>query len=372
MRYVNLLPGDVAPSFIQKTTVNPRYVFDVAAGRYLVLCFFGSASNETMRSMIAEVGSWTHIFDDTFATFFGVTIDPSDETMARLPTNAPIHRNVLDFDLSVSKAYGAASLESEAGKKSVTLRRQWVIIDPAMRVLKTIQIDPEIDHLGELKSFLEAQPRPGIINGIEVQAPVLYLANIFEPELCERLIDCYRTNGGKESGFMREIDGKTVAQFDYSHKRRRDFTIEDDALIQTLQGRVHRRLVPQIQKAFQFNATRMERYIVACYSEADGGHFRPHRDNTTKGTAHRRFAVSINLNSEFEGGEISFPEYGPRRFKPPPGGAVVFSCSLLHTVSKVTGGQRFAFLPFLYDDAAAEIRRQNNAFLDPSVGQYKA
>jgi hypothetical protein len=86
----------------------------------------------------------------------------------------------------------------------------------------------------------------------------------------------------------------------------------------------------------------MERFLVGCYRAEDSGHFAPHRDNTTKGTAHRRFAASVNLNSDFDGGEVSFPEYNPRGFKPPPGGAVVFSCSLLHSVSKVTRGQRYA------------------------------
>jgi predicted 2-oxoglutarate/Fe(II)-dependent dioxygenase YbiX len=122
----------------------------------------------------------------------------------------------------------------------------------------------------------------------------------------------------------------------------------------------------------QFQVTRMERYIVSCYAAEDGGHFRAHRDNTTKGTAHRRFAVSINLNGDFDGGEVSFPEYGPRSFKAPPGGAVVFSCSLLHAVSQVTRGRRYAFLPFLYDDAAARIREENNRFLDEKVGAYKS
>jgi predicted 2-oxoglutarate/Fe(II)-dependent dioxygenase YbiX len=111
----------------------------------------------------------------------------------------------------------------------------------------------------------------------------------------------------------------------------------------------------------------MERYIVACYAAEHGGHFRAHRDNTTKGTAHRRFAASINLNDDFDGGEISFPEYGPRSFKPPVGGAVVFSCSLLHTVSRMTRGRRYAFLPFLYDEDAAKIRQANSAFLSEDV-----
>jgi Uncharacterized iron-regulated protein len=171
---------------------------------------------------------------------------------------------------------------------------------------------------------------------------------------------------------MREIDGRTVLVNDASHKKRKDYTVEDPALIRQIQSRILRRIVPEIQKVHQFKVTRMERYIVSCYAAEDGGHFRAHRDNTTRGTAHRRFAVSINLNDAFEGGEVSFPEYGPRSFKAPPGGAVVFSCSLLHAVSRVTSGRRYAFLPFVYDDAAAKVREANNAFLGDGMGTYKA
>jgi predicted 2-oxoglutarate/Fe(II)-dependent dioxygenase YbiX len=138
-----------------------------------------------------------------------------------------------------------------------------------------------------------------------------------------------------------------------------------------LQTKIHKRVVPQIAKVHQFTVTRMERYIVGCYDSASGGHFRAHRDNTTKGTAHRRFALSVNLNDDFDGGEVSFPEYGPRSFKAPAGGGVVFSCSLMHAVSPVKRGQRYAFLPFLYDDEAAKIREANNQFLGENVGSYR-
>lgn len=37
----------------------------------------------------------------------------------------------------------------------------------------------------------------------------------------------------------------------------------------------------------------------------------------------------------------------------------------------VTVAGRYAFLPFLYDEAAARIRAANTQFLDPSVGTYK-
>ena len=85
--------------------------------------------------------------------------------------------------------------------------------------------------------------------------------------------------------------------------------------------------------------TRIERDLVARYDSETGGHFGPHRDDTGIAIAHRRFAVSINLNADFEGGEISFPEYSPRTFKAAPGTAIVFSASILHQVSRVTRGR---------------------------------
>jgi predicted 2-oxoglutarate/Fe(II)-dependent dioxygenase YbiX len=139
-----------------------------------------------------------------------------------------------------------------------------------------------------------------------------------------------------------------------------------------MHARIQRRVNPEIMKVHCFMPTRMERNIVCCYAAEDGAHFRPHRDNTTKGTAHRRFAVSINLNNDFEGGELSFPEYGSRSFKAPVGTAVVFSGSLLHAVSKVMRGRRYAFLPFLYDEAAAKLREKNAKFLDGEGSNYRA
>jgi predicted 2-oxoglutarate/Fe(II)-dependent dioxygenase YbiX len=109
----------------------------------------------------------------------------------------------------------------------------------------------------------------------------------------------------------------------------------------------------------------MERYLVGCYDASEGGHFRAHRDNTTKGTAHRRFAISLFLNSgEYDGGLLRFPEFGPGLYTAPPGGAVVFSCGLLHEAMPVTRGQRYMFLPFLYDEQARRIRQENQAYLD--------
>ena len=209
--------------------------------------------------------------------------------------------------------------------------------------------------LGDLSRL--TRPNPGFAP--TSPAPILTLAHVFEPELCAHLIDCFEHAGGKDSGFMQDVSGRSVENFDNSWKRRRDFHLTDPALIANLRARIGRRICPEIKKAFQMRPTRIERDLVACYDAETGGHFGPHRDDTGIAIAHRRFAVSINLNADFEGGEISFPEYSPRTFKAAPGTAVVFSASILHQVSRVTRGRRYVFLTFLFDEEAERVRQVN-------------
>lgn len=368
--YANFEAGDPAPWFHQRNTSNPRYAFSSVGGRYVLMCFFGSAADPVAQNALAAVKAHRGLFDDMRACFFGVSLDPEDESSGRVKEGLPGLRHFWDFDGLVSRLYGALPLDTTITKPM--LRRFWILLDPTLRVLKVFPLLPDGSNLATIFSVIEALPPPERFAGVELMAPVLYLPNVFEPDFCQHLIQLYEARGGTESGVMREIDGVTKGVNDHSFKRRSDITVEDEALKRQIQARVIKRINPEILKVHNFAATRMERYIVGCYTAEEGGHFRPHRDNVTKGTAHRRFAVTINLNNDFDGGELYFPEYGPRSFKPPVGGAVVFGCALLHAVTEVTRGRRYAFLPFLYDDAAAAIRETNNPFLDKSLGEYIA
>jgi predicted 2-oxoglutarate/Fe(II)-dependent dioxygenase YbiX/peroxiredoxin len=365
----NLLPGDPAPWFKQRSTSSPNYAFDIAAGRYVVMCFFGTARDSAGQMAITTVQANRDLFDDVKACFFGVSIDEQDQETGRVSAMLPGLRYFWDLDFSVSQLYGALPTNVKPGNP-VPPRRFWMALDPMLRVRAVFPFKDDGSDRNEVMAYVRALPPVELFAGLEIPAPVLIIPNVFEPELCRHLIKLYEQHGGEESGFMREVNGKTMGIHDPNHKKRKDYVIDDSELIQDIQGRIVRRINPEIEKVHFFRPTRMERYIVSCYAAEDGGHFRAHRDNTTKGTAHRRFAVSINLNNDFDGGELRFPEYGPRSYKAPPGGAVVFSCPLLHSVSMVTRGRRYAFLPFLYDDAAARIRERNNTFLDESVGRY--
>ena len=368
--YRSLQVGDPAPWFKQNCTSNPQFNFDTVAGRYIVLCFYGTASDEVGRKALASVeGEMRNLFNDEKIALFGVSVDPGDASEGRAREFIPGIRHFWDFDGKVSRLYGAAPVD---GTGSVALRRFWIVLNPTLRIRAIFPFREDGSDREAVAAYLRDLPPVGQFAGFEIPAPVLVIPDVFEPGFCRHLIGLYEQNGGEESGFMREIDGKTVPAHDPSHKRRKDFTITDPNLIRQVQNRIIRRVNPEIEKVHFFTPTRMERYIVSCYAAEDGGHFRAHRDNTTSGTAHRRFAVSINLNADFEGGEVSFPEYGPRSYKAPPGGAVVFTTPMLHAVSKVTSGRRYAFLPFLYDEAAAKVREANNAHLGEGVSNYKA
>jgi len=354
----HLLPGDPAPTFRAPSNINPNFDFGTAAGRYIVLSFLGPLAGGAKARFDAFL-SGAAVFTNPDCYFFGVVGGKRADAEPALTQQRPGMDMFWD-DGAIARAYGAFEPLS-------------FLIGLDLRVLAVVKQPDPAQHAAALFELLKRLPQIGAHRPGGPQAPVLLLPSVFEPALCRRLIEGYESGGGEESGFMREQDGKTVLVIDHQHKRRSDWTISDETLRNTARQRIQRRIVPEIEKAFQFKITRMERYIVACYDAAVEGHFRAHRDNTTKGTAHRRFAVTINLNSdEYEGGELMFPEYGRTTFKPPVGGAVVFSCSLLHQALPVTKGKRYAFLPFLYDDAAAKIREANNAYLGDNVAQYKS
>lgn len=353
--WVRLAPGDRAPAFSGLTQSGTSFRFDVVAGRWLVLGFFCSCSEGGSLDALRQMNAATDVFDNTRAALFAVSHDREDglEELARQSRFIAF----MDHDRAIARLYGSAPQTPGEGAG----RRFWVIVDPALMIRRVIPMRADGSDAEEVLAWLRDAPPPETHMGFETPAPILVLPHVFEPAFCDHLVQLYRENGGIASGVMRDQDGRTVPVMDASFKSRRDFVIQDKKLIGTLQNRILRRVVPEIARVHYFNCTRMERYIVSCYAAEEGGHFSPHRDNTTIATAHRRYAISINLNEDFEGGEVSFPEYGARSYKAPKGGAVIFSCSMLHAVSKVTQGERFAFLPFLYDEAAAAIREQNAA-----------
>lgn len=181
-------------------------------------------------------------------------------------------------------------------------------------------------------------------------APVLTVPNILTREDCRAIVARWHGMGHEPGKVTSRVEGERVNRVYEDLKKRRDHHLSDPEVRKPLMAMIARRLGPELTKAFCFGSFRFDRVLIACYDAERGDFFKRHRDNTTPTTQGRRFALTINLNSdEYEGGELLFPEYGDYRYKPPTGAAVLFSSSLLHEALPVTRGQRFALLSFLLD-----------------------
>jgi predicted 2-oxoglutarate/Fe(II)-dependent dioxygenase YbiX len=220
-----------------------------------------------------------------------------------------------------------------------------VVLDPNLRVVGVVLGDRLAE---QVVALLDGALHRGPAVQVVTPAPVLLLPRVLSAAYCERLIRVWEQEGGVDTGVAR-ASGDVL---DASYKRRRDHTVSDPRLLRELSSMVGRRVLPEVHRAFAFRATRFEGFKIACYNSVTGGFFRPHRDNLTPSTTHRVFALTLNLNDGYDGGQLRFPEYGNQLYRPDPGAALVFSCAHLHEVLDVTAGQRYVLLSFLYGEPA--------------------
>ena len=194
---------------------------------------------------------------------------------------------------------------------------------------------------------------------VRAQAPALMIPDVLEPALCAALMDYWQT-GDKMVNAVAS-PGRGAAVQSTGAKRRTDVLIEDPGLAAALRTRLVARVLPAVEKAFCFKIAEYQTPRVGCYDAADAGAFQRHRDNMTPYTRLRRFAMTLNLNTgQYEGGALWFPEFGRQLYEPEAGGAVVFSCSLLHEALPVIAGRRFGVFIFFFDaDAAAQDRMES-------------
>ncbi|PWC30369.1 2OG-Fe(II) oxygenase family protein [Teichococcus aestuarii] len=210
---------------------------------------------------------------------------------------------------------------------------------------------------GALEAALEALPRPAAAPPVIRRggAPVLLVPGVLEPALIAALL-AHWEKGEKSHDRVASTTGQGAAA---GIKRRTDVWLDDRALYATFRQRLERRVLPELWRAFRFRAASFEAPRLGCYDAANAGGFGAHRDNRTPFTAHRRFAMSLNLNSgEYQGGALRFPEFGPDLYEPEAGGAALFCCDLLHEAQPVTQGRRFALFTFLTDAAGAEQEKR--------------
>jgi cephalosporin hydroxylase/predicted 2-oxoglutarate/Fe(II)-dependent dioxygenase YbiX/peroxiredoxin len=348
--------GDPVPWFGAPTLDGGSFNLQVAAGRWIVLAFLGAdgaAKQDALDALFRDVR-----FNEDHVIFCGIVRAPQSALGAFAGRTGEAVSFVADPDGAISRSLGAAD------------QPRLLVLDPMLRAIANIAWDAGGGAIKAACELINSLPDVDGAAGVPLTAPVLTVPRVLDFPLCETLIRVFNEIGGEDSGFLLDVDGKTTRLIDHRLKHRSDLVVVHPVLREAMRSQVVRRLVPAIERFFQYKVTRLDRYIVSCYDSAVGGHFHRHRDNDNVGAQHRRFAVTINLNKDFEGGDLVFPEFGRRAYRAPMGGAVVFSCGALHQVTPVAAGRRYAFVAFLYGEEDAALREANNARLHGTAAHY--
>jgi peroxiredoxin len=334
-----LLAGDIAPDCVLPdlagATVN--LLDDAIAGNPIVLLFCPKFSS-SVREALAWVKTNLSLFQSAGARLFAVTEAPGDVAAGQeipFPT-------LLDAGGAVFRAFSANRYDAPTT----------VVLRPNHHVAAIFNgaAQAQVQNALSVVEKLAAAKKPLAMG---MHPPVLIIPEVLSQEDCKRLIEIFETRG------QRFVDpGPGIDRFGADYKMRIPEHMREDRIDHwifdkdTMAFLAHRlqRVWPEIRKAFQYRVTKQEALRIACYQGSRGGFLHGHRDDVPP-TTYRRFAMSINLNTEeFEGGELRFPEFGDQRYRPENGMAIVFSSSLLHEALHVTAGRRLVVLAFLFGE----------------------
>ena len=339
--------GDRIPNFSLKDQQGKNFEFYTKVSGGSIVLVFIDCDDQRNASLLRGLNERLPDFEAQNAHVYVVCDDSVD-------AHAALSREFgLTFPLLADPGKQLIDWVVAAAQRSVPLV---FVLDPNQRLISFKHGTDKADE-GELAAFADyalaevtkIAPR-GKPRVFTEMAPALIIPNVFSRDFCRRLIDLWETGGHTEGAINKGISEGSAAAVDYGVKRRKDHFIEDWKLDNEIANTLGPRVGHEVEKVYHYQDWTFEQFRVGCYEDTDAGFFNTHRDNANEANQDRRYAVTLNLNAEdYEGGDLRFPEYGEDYYRPPTGGAVVFSCSLLHEVVPVTKGRRFVFLTFLRD-----------------------
>ena len=328
--------GERAPDFVLPTAAGTPTRFYAVAGGQPAIIFFATTGQI-----------------DDFRRLYNHLENGEDEGFEKIlvldrPTDSDLDFTGIVFIDQEGKCRSAFRLD-----RAFTV----VVLSANLRVLANISPSDPIAAAAEIAATA-ADAAPVEAHQISEQAPVLMVPDVLDAGFCVDLIRVWHERGHDATGVEASHRKARATELDDKFKRRQDHVVGDRDLTSRLTTTIGRRLLPELSRSFAYRADRFEGFKITCYDAEQAGFFRPHRDNLSPSTAHRRFAITLNLNDGYSGGCLRFPEFSPHLYRPAPGEALLFSCAHLHEVTPVERGRRFALLSFLFSATEAEQRKR--------------
>jgi len=221
-----------------------------------------------------------------------------------------------------------------------------ILTTPNLRIHRIFSFS-ELDNLEKFKKE---------IHGTE--PPILIVENVISEELKEEIINIFHSSENKN------IENKIT--------KNRTHVFADRQLTEKLDYKLSKSLFPELKKIYDLDITYRENYKICGYKDIHNGKFHVHRDSVHP-YGHRRLAMSLILNEDYEGGGIIFPEYNNKAYKPKSCSAVIFPTPLFHQVLQVTKGTRYVIVSFFFGEEEADYKRNfnKNQNKNTNIDNYK-
>lgn len=322
---------------------------DYLSGKHLVLVFLNTDDNTRNAEALKYFAEMRQVFEDANITIVAVAATNKKDSNFNLKQKSgflwPITN---DPSGAVFASYGLHKM------RGIDLRV--VLITPQRQVRiwydSPINIQQTLKEITDMANSLSASEDS---RWSACHAPVLHIPNVFSEQECTRLIQGFNT---QEGYYIRpphagEVAGNfKVPVYEHNRQDRVDQLVKNKSTLDFIDQRIAERIYPMIKKAFAYTVTRREDFHLARYVGAREGLHMGHRDVTATSMTHRRFAISLTLNSDYEGGKLVFNEYSPHGYQPATGSALIFSSLLLHEVTEITQGTRYCLISNLFNDDA--------------------
>ena len=318
---------------------------DHISGKHLIMAFLGDPESERTAALLAALAGMEARLEDANATV--LAISASSDAAAN-----KARKRAAGFGWPIIGDASGALFASYGLHKGSDRVDRLVLLTPYRQIRTWFDIEGDAGTaLGTIMDILHNAGAAEETRWSPPHAPVLVVPNVFSPEECANLVQSVVT----DTPFMvrqprpSEVPGNyKIPVYDHFRQDRIDLIIKDRNTLAILDERIFGRVVPMIKKAFAFDVTRREDLHIARYVGRREGITMGHRDNMEPPGAHRRFALSVSLNDDYEGGGISFREFSPKAYRVPAGTAMVFSSSLLHEVEETTEGVRYNLISHFF------------------------
>ncbi len=325
---------------------------DHISGGYLVVVLVPDLLDEKVRGEIEAFEKHAAAYEAANANIVVVTAQTSNRVNRKakreLNFSFPVFADPTGY---VFAAYGLHKI-GPAVKHS---QMRSVVITPYRQIRCYWDIEMTTDHAAKAAALITQALSPEEAAWTAPHAPVLVVPKVFSKQECVQLIGEFEKNDALQIATpppaAQPADFK-IPVYEYNRQDRVDHVIGDPKLLAFLDQRLQERVLSMVKKVFAFTVTRRENLTIARYAGPRSGVEIGHRDNVETAT-HRRFALSLSLNDNYEGGALVFREYGNRGYRLPRGSAIVFSSSLLHEVEEITKGVRYNILSHFFNDASA-------------------